>query len=783
MRSLIKPQNIKKKIILLGLFFRISMGIYSQNYSVITGKIVDIKSNEPVPFASVCLIKKMDSCIALVGGTITDYNGIFKIAQVLNGEYKLKVSSIGHKILIQKVKCLTPKLENVGTIYLQDSSYSIAEAVVVVNRIQAKSEMDRTIYFINKKVLSATGNVPDLLRHIPGVQVDLKQNISLEGQSNILIYVDGKERDKSFVSQLIPSQIDKVEVLNTPPSNYDGNVSGVINIVLKKEKESGLSGNLFSEIPISTDVVYMFPVYSLNYNYNKINFYTSYNGEINFEDIEENINRQFIDSNSVTDVSSVEFVRQKNFSHKFHYGIDYHMTSNDIINFYGFFNNYSFEQDGDVLAKATGKTDWKAYKEETDKNRNLYNSLYYRHLFDTKGKELTISLSHVHTFSENNVIYNNHSISQSNTEKPNQTASVIKADFTTTLNKNIKWITGMKINTRDMHDDISDGFNYNEQVYAIYSTFNYKKTNFDTNFGIRAEDAETKRYLNKDNSSFSLLPYLIFHYKINVHSNLYLSYRRSVNRPSIYQLNSYYNVNNPYTISKGNPLLSLSFRNRLQLEYSTQLNSNYMSTRLFYEKESNAINNFTYLNDSNLFVTQVRNLGDIHQYGIQLTGALKFGIFSVNPSFCLYHMLTFGNNMAKQHGIKNKNNLVFESGISSVLSFKKDFALSLIFQYASSKENIQDNAWFDALYFISIDKTFKKNFKFGIVSALPFAKSIVYQGADIKAANFISEYTGNLKLPTVPIMFRISYRFTCGKSRSVLNREKESVDTRKKQGF
>jgi hypothetical protein len=89
--------------------------------------------------------------------------------------------------------------------------------------------------------------------------------------------------------------------------------------------------------------------------------------------------------------------------------------------------------------------------------------------------------------------------------------------------------------------------------------------------------------------------------------------------------------------------------NRLQLEHSIRFRSNYISSRLFYETITDAFNNLTYLTNSNLFVTQVQNLGSIHQYGLQLTGALKMGMLTISPSFRLYNQSTFGNSLAKQY--------------------------------------------------------------------------------------------------------------------------------------
>lgn len=90
-------------------------------------------------------------------------------------------------------------------------------------------------------------------------------------------------------------------------------------------------------------------------------------------------------------------------------------------------------------------------------------------------------------------------------------------------------------------------------------------------------------------------------------------------------------------------------RNHLQFEHTIRFKSNYISSRLFYETKCDVINNLTYLNASNLFVIQVQNLGSIHQYGLHLTGALKLGILTINPSFRLHNQFTITNNLAKQY--------------------------------------------------------------------------------------------------------------------------------------
>jgi len=242
-------------------------------------------------------------------------------------------------------------------------------------------------------------------------------------------------------------------------------------------------------------------------------------------------------------------------------------------------------------------------------------------------------------------------------------------------------------------------------------------------------------------------------------------------------------MDNPYKVRKGNPLLEPEFTHRIYAEHSVRLNISYVTTRLFYENSNNVINNLTSLNESNTLVTQQQNLGSIYQMGIQLLGSLKFGSLTISPSIRSYNQITEGNSLAKHYNIENRTNWVIDAGFSSVLSLKNDFAFSGTFQYSSAKFKLQGNAFCDALYLLSFDKTFKNNLKFGVMAALPFAKTFVYQGTEIESQNFTSSYSGNLKLPTVPIMFRLSYQFQTGKEKRIINRDKESVPKRVKSGF
>jgi hypothetical protein len=749
--------------------------IYAQEIPSITGKLIDQGSKQAVAYANVSIYKE---------------NGMFNITSVPKGKYRLIVNIIGFEPAKRIIEVVNKYNTDAGTIVLQGRDIMLTESVVVGERMKAKSEKDKTTFFITTKMLDASNKGTDILRLLPGIQIDMMQNISLEGSQNILIFVDGKERDRSFISQLNPKQIDKVEIISAPSSNYDANITGAINIILKKERDFGINGQIYVEIPTSNSEIYIFPTYSLNWGFKKLNLYTSYNGEMSYFDIHESTYRKILKSSEIDEIISNQYLRQKDWSHKFHYGFDYFLSPRDQFNFYAFYNPYSREFDGYTNLQRAGIINnlWQARKEDTDINARTFYSLYYKHIFNKNGREITLDVSNSNLKSENTTeyIYNEYatdSATHTNTTKPIQKSISAKIDFTTPIWNKLDLSTGVKVKVQELQDNYSKDFHYNEKILAAYAILAYKNSRYYLSMGLRGEKSVSKLKNSYSNSVLCLLPYATFRYKLSDSQNIQLSFSRSVNRPTMYQLNPFASIEDPYTIRKGNQLLKPELHGSIYLEYSLKFKTNYISSRLFYNKTSDVINSLTFINDTSAFETQVHNMGKIYQSGIQFLGSLRFGIATLNPYVRLSDVYTVCNYISKKYGIENKHSLVFESGLSAIISFKHDLAFSLSFQYASPKNNIQGNSFSDALYLLSVEKTLKQKIKIGITSGLPFAKSFTYQGSEISDGNFYSHNEGNIKMSTFPIWFKLSYQIKSGKNRDKINRAKEEIDNLPKKGF
>jgi hypothetical protein len=793
MKSFLGKKEGKKVIMMI---FAIAINLLvlqgqGQQKFYIKGQLKDQRNMEAVAYATVALRRTSDS--TLITGTASNMDGEFNLESIPAGKYCLIISALEFDRVTKNIDLINNYITD--TILLQEKSLTLSEVVVTGERMKAKTEADKTTYFMNKKMYDASNNGVDMLSYIPCVQVDIMKNISLEGSQHIVILVDGKERDRNYLSQLNANQIDKVEVINTPGSKYDAGITGVINIILKKDKDSGINGQIHLEVPTSETEVYVFPNYNFNYGFNKLNLYTSYDGNLSYFDIIESNNRNFRGIQGATEIISNQFVRQKYWSHRFHYGFDYILNEKNQINFYAFYNPYSSEHSGNVVMQVTGDKlvdhNWSALKQDADINHSVFYSLFYKHIFNKPCREIAFDLSYFNFKAVNSTTYittdsmpDNYSTKQVNTVKPEQHSVSFRTDYASPITEKLKFDAGIKAKLQLLQDRQSSEFKYDENIFALYGTITYSFSKYTFSAGMRAEKSTSGLTNSFNNKVLALLPNAIISYKITPKENLKLSYSRTVYRPNIYELNPYTSIDDPYSIQSGNPDLKPEFRQNLSIDYSKNIGNNYISFQLFYLERSDAINYYSFINNTGIFETRVANLGDLHGYGIKLAGALKLHkAIALNPYLKLTDIYAIGNNVSKEYNIDDRHKIALESGLSAIVTFKYDIVASLQFQYQSPLIAIQGMSFSDALYFISLEKNFKQKFKVGIMSALPFSKSFTYQGSEIKGVDFYSHSEGNIKLSAFPVWLKFTYKFNSGKKLNKINRDKEDIDNMPKKGF
>ena len=251
-----------------------------QGQGTVSGIIIEKTSNKPLEFANVIIRSTSDS--SKFQGTVTGTKGEFSFDKLTFGDYKVVYSFIGFDKVETPVFVLNPKKSklNLGKLYISESTASLGEVSVTAQRSTFVNSIDRKTFNVGQDVMSKTGSVSELLQNVPSVQVDIDGNVSLRGAGNVMFLINGKPSAlmgtnyAAVLQQMPANSIEKIEIITNPSAKYkpDG-TSGIINIVLKKDKSLGLNGT--GSLNLGNDNRYNGNL-SVNYNPGKINIFASY---------------------------------------------------------------------------------------------------------------------------------------------------------------------------------------------------------------------------------------------------------------------------------------------------------------------------------------------------------------------------------------------------------------------------------------------------------------------------------------------------------------------------
>ena len=472
--------------------------------------------------------------------------------------------------------------------------------------------------------------------------------------------------------------------------------------------------------------------------------------------------------------------------------MNYTFNKNDNASLQVFYNPVSYSLKGIARYEANfGITDQEDTQREYSKMiYNTYCSLDYRHVFNEKGSDLEVNISDYHLNGDTKStcstagVEDPSEIPVTSTTRPLQNTAALKIDLNLFLSKELKLSVGGKVRWQTMEDLTNTDFKYTEKMYAAYSSIGCNKAKYDWNAGFRFENSFSELKNSIHASQFSLLPFVVCNIKLPLHQAIKLSLSRTVRRPDIFQLNPTQTMDSPFTLSSGNPSLKPEFRTVAYAEYSKSFNSNFISLKSFYNCITDAINNLTLPYDTILVKTSPFNLGTIHQYGMQISGSMEIDkLITFTPYLRLYGQYTEGNTLAMHYSIKDRNQLVAETGISAIASFKYDISLIVNCVYNSPRNNIQDNNFSDALYFVTLQKIFKKSIKVGVTSGLAFTKNFTYSGSEIKDPDFSSYDRGTIHVPDLLLMFNLNYSFHSGKKAAKIRHAEIETDPLPQKGF
>jgi ferric enterobactin receptor len=254
---------------------------FAQGPGAVRGALLDAGNGQALPFANVVLYRATGADSSLVTGVQTLENGRFEIDKLALGRYTLRATVLGYAPL-RRVLSLTAEAPTaqLGPLRLAATTTRLGEVTVQGDRAPVVDNLDKRVINVAKDLTSVGGTAVNVLQNVPSVTVDQAGQVSLRGTSNVTIYIDGKPTGAAGggrsvnLEQIPASQIESVEVITNPSAKYDAEGGGgIINIVLKKQKQDGLNGN--ATVNAGTRDKYNTSL-SLNRRKGKVNWFGSY---------------------------------------------------------------------------------------------------------------------------------------------------------------------------------------------------------------------------------------------------------------------------------------------------------------------------------------------------------------------------------------------------------------------------------------------------------------------------------------------------------------------------
>lgn len=786
------------KRIFIGMMLAITVSVQAQN---ITGRVCLAGDRSPAQFAGVGLHQLPDSSV--VTGVITLSEGNYIFENVKPGSYFIKVSFVGYGADPKNIT-LEPGQAGVSvdTIFLSEITTSLSEVTVVAERMKGKEMVDRTVYAVPPVMAKASNTGYDLLKKIPQVNVDFQNNITLNGSSNFIIQVDGRQRDREYLARLLPSDIASIEVISNPSGKYEGNIDGVLNIILKKEARYGMSGNAsVTSKPFNKPTTSVSG--SLDYSAGKITFYLTGLAFIQNLRINSKHDSFFTSVDSTSSLASLGKIKISNSS--LNGGFDYYINERNNLSL-----NISYKpvgQDIDLHSEtllSASEIPLNTISGITGQylNSDEYSaSLFYKKSFPKAVQEFTAETNYyrftsneLNDFTNMRYIYGSDSLIntygriENNLNRRNYFST--KLNYVQPLGLNAKIEAGYQVYLQHMEYDFninrqetSNLFLYDEFRNSIYAGLTYNLKKIGVQALVRAENSQINADSVSDRNYTCILPSANLQYKFSASHNLKFTYNRRINRPGIYDMNPYYRIDQNYNVSQGNPDLKPDYRDRLQLTYTWNFGSNYFSPYVYrelfadkvgriYNVEKNPVTNAltTFTKPYNLLT------------GYETGGGLNAMLWYVNINARVY----------KGHFNEYTDNSVFIPSVDyfsySITSYayaqpgkKKKTTAYLFFQYNGVDRNAQSKTYTMPFYGFGGQREVK-NHTFGVFWLLPFSKEVKLSRTETATPMYTSTNIIGFDVSNY-IQFMYTYKFNKGKNVKKLNRTIEVESDSKSQAI
>jgi outer membrane cobalamin receptor len=655
---------MKKRIfIIVCLLF----GLYAVQAQDKKGVAIQVKghvqiegTDEDIPYVTITV---EDDSARVVTRQASDGAGRFTLSLKQAGSYELILSAVGYSTTRQKITVAEGQTsKDLGKIAMKEG-IELKEVDISVQKPLIKSDPDKLIYSVEADPESKSTTLLEIIRKVPLLSVDSEENVTLNGQSNYKVLVNGKSSSlmsnnfKEVIKSMPASSIKDIEVITNPSSKYEAEgVGGIINIITTKNKTNGYTGSA----GLNVDSRGGFGVNAyISANIEKFSFSTNlFNNQFRQPAAESMSTRtnHISEEYRYTDSKGKNKYRGNGNSINFEAGYEIDTMNLISASAWGYFGNYSFDNTSTTEDRNAAGNPVRRYNNSMNGQNGygyLSGNIDYQRSFAKKDKTFTTSYKMDYnpnnTKNENNVDgqLNYPSYRQQSDNQASGQTHTFQLDYYDPLTEKHQFETGLKgiyrrnfsetdilvFNpaSQDWEEDLSrlNDLDYDQYIMGAYAGYLFKHKKFSTKLGGRAEytwndgvfkSAVNTRFVNR---FFNIIPYVNFTYALKPAQTVKLSYTQRLFRPGIWALNPYVNDLDPLNIQYGNPNLDAEISHSFSASYGQFSPKFNFNIDLNSSVTSNAVESYSFITPEGVRHTTYDNIGSNQRYGANLYASLR----------------------------------------------------------------------------------------------------------------------------------------------------------------
>lgn len=599
----------------------------------IRGVVFSKNSAEPLDFVSVQLVNP-ETGVPMQIGTMTDEKGSFVIEKAPAGKYVIRFSNIG-SIPQEREIVVTDDELNVVRIDLADDTKLLQEVVVTGQKSQMSVNSEHRVFNVSSNISSAGASADELLAAVPSVDVNSDGEISLRGNSDVMVWINGKEMGMNadnraqFLRQIPAETIESIEVMTNPSSKHSTEgTAGIINIRLKEDHRHGYFGSAEADIDTRGNANANF-----NINYNEGKFET------------------FAGIGLKSHHNPGGMTSRRSYDKGYYLNSDGENKKHENSAFLRLGTNYKPDEHNTVYLSAIGTLGHKWGHTTTTHLSNLpgqwaSNVNHSHESGDTRGANIMLGYRHLFSHDHHidmNVSYNIWQGPNDNRFHENETwadgseesiwqsqhQDVKISNWEAALDYSYKfmpWLrfeagykgnynhenspasysAGLSADNLSPLDDLYNRFKYDTDISALYVNFSghYEQLTFSA--GLRGEAWQIRTrslgYGQTDNdvpefkkNDFALFPSASLGWSFLDNNELKLNYSRRINRPFGPQLNTFENISDPSEVHLGNPLILPEYSNAVELSYIRNWSNHMLSISGYLRSNTDMISHVSFL--------------------------------------------------------------------------------------------------------------------------------------------------------------------------------------------